>query len=340
LFHKILNTSVEISWLKALSEAWIGAAEHGRPAHAVLLEGVPGVGKRAAAAWLARQRLGIGPRTALPLFPATVPEHPDLYWLRPPDGKQAIGIEQIRGLVADLGLTSYEGAAKVAVIEPANAMTSSAANSLLKTLEEPPGDALLVLVADRLRGLPATILSRCQRLAIATPPESASLAWLERLQPGTNWSAALHEAGNAPLAAIAARDRLDVTNAMVRDFAGVADRRLSPIDVAARWTKYEPEFVLGWLARQVQQCIRRMSGSSGRPGVDMVAESVLNRIDRRNLFCYLDSINRLRGQTVGSFNVQLAVESLLIDWAEGLQNCGHRFIRGGLLPIPEGKVNA
>jgi DNA polymerase-3 subunit delta' len=302
---------------------------------------------------MARQRLGIGPSTALPEFRTedaglagerSLADHPDLRWVRPLEDKQTIHIDQIRELVAQLSLTSYGGGAKVAIIEPANAMTGSAANSLLKTLEEPPGDALLLLIADRMGTLPATILSRCQRLTIATPPESVSLGWLQRLRPAANWTSALRMAGNAPLAALEARERLDVTDAMARDFAQVAERRLSPIDVAARWSKHEPYFVLGWLCRQVQHSIYRSiyaaSGNARETFEGDLAESVLNRIDRRNLFCYLDVINRVRSQSAGSFNVQLTLESLLIDWAQGLQNSGDRFIRGGLLPIPDGKVNA
>jgi len=49
---------------------------------------------------------------------------------------------------------------------------------------------------------------------------------------------------------------------------------------------------------------------------------VLKRMDRRNLFCYLDTINRLRGQPGGSFNVQLTLEGLLIDLADGLRDSG------------------
>ena len=349
-------TKIELPWLSPLADAWLGAASRGRPAHAVLLTGIRGVGKRAAAEWMARQRLGLGPSTALPEFRTedtrrpgerSLADHPDLRWVRPLEDKQTIHIDQIRELVGELSLTSYEGGAKVAVIEPANAMTDSAANSLLKTLEEPPGDALLLLIADRMGTLPATILSRCQRLTIAAPPASVSLAWLNRLQPAANWAAALRIAGNAPLAALEARERLDVTDAMARDFTQVAERRISPIDVAARWSKYEPYFVLGWIGRQVQRCIYRSypsihtaSGSAGESFEGDPAESVLNRIDRRNLFCYLDLINRVRSQSAGSFNVQLTLESLLIDWAQGLQNSGDRFIRGGLLPIPDGKVNA
>lgn len=70
-----------------------------------------------------------------------------------------------------------------------------------------------------------------------------------------------------------------------------------------------------------------------------VGDSVLKRIDRRNMFCYLDIINRLRGQPVGSFNVQLTLDSLLIDWAEDLLDCSYS---SGLRPFDgiENKVNS
>ena len=174
---------MEILWLTKFAEAWHGRVKQGRVPHAVMLAGPAGVGKRAAACWIARSILGLR-HADLPEHPQQQPEHADLRWVRPAEDKQAIGIEQIRDLVDHLGLTSYEGSGKVAVIEPANAMTVNAANSLLKTLEEPPGDALLILIVDRVGRLPATIFSRCQRIDIAPPPEDVGLAWLDRLQPG------------------------------------------------------------------------------------------------------------------------------------------------------------
>ena len=286
--------------------------------HAVLLTGPRGVGKRAAATWIAARQLAIDTATALPEHPVSALEHADLHWVAPLEDKQTIGIEQIRDLVTEFGLTSYAGHGKAAVIEPANAMTHNAANSLLKTLEEPPGAAILILIADRAGRLPATIYSRCQRIEIALPGETDSLAWLDQLQPGTDWRAALRLAGGAPLAAIAALEQLETHTSMSRDFAGVAQGRVSPIEVASRWMKLDTPFVLDWLAREVQGAILIASNAAQAPATPAIDESVLKRMDRRNLFCYLDIINRLRGQPKGSFNVQLTLESLLIEWAEGL----------------------
>ncbi len=313
---------MEINWLETFADSWHARVRQGRQPHAVLLLGPPGVGKRAAATWIARLSLDIGDRTALPDYPLKRPEHPDFRWIAVPEDKRTIGVDQVRGLVSELALTSYAGAGKVAVIEPANAMTDNAANSLLKTLEEPPGDALLILIADRVGRLPATIFSRCQRIEFAPPGEADALAWLNRLQPGAAWVEALQSAGGAPIAAISALDNLDAVSGLARDFNEVGRGDGSPIQVAARWARLDPGLVLNWLARQLR--LAAVAHSTGRERATGLAidDSVLRRMDRRNLFCYLDIINRLRGQPGGSYNVQLTFEGLLIDWADGLKDCG------------------
>jgi DNA polymerase III subunit delta' len=309
---------LDISWQNTLASQWLDRIRQGRAPHAVMLAGPSGVGKRAAAAWMAAQKLGIKPEHAMPQYPWERPQHADLHWLEKPEDKKSIIIEQVRELARDLSLTSYEGRGKVAVIEPADIMTTEAANSLLKTLEEPPGDTLLILVADRTGQLPATVFSRCQRIDLRVPGEQEGLAWLDKLRPGGVWLEALRVAGFAPLAAIDAAESLETSSAMARDFANIIGGSLSPIEVAAHWAKIEPMFVLDWLSRQTQMAIRVLQGGSGERQGLAIGESVLQRIDSRNLFCYLETINRLRGQRDGTWNVQLTFEGLLIDWATGL----------------------
>ncbi len=320
---------MELDWLEQFVDSWHDRISRGRVPHAVLLAGPVGVGKRAAARWIAATSLGLKV-SRLPVDPQDTVEHADLRWIAPLEDKESIGIEQIRELVNAMALTSYEGGGKVAVIEPANAMTVNAANSLLKTLEEPPGDALLILVADRVGKLPATIFSRCQRIDLAPPAEGAALAWLDRVQPGAPWSEALRVAGGGPLAAIAVLDHLETSASMARDLNALGKGMGSAVEVAARWTKIGPGLVLNWLAQQVNLVV--IAGSAGREQAAGLAieESVVRRMDRRNLFCYLDIINGLRGQPSGSFNVQVTLEGLLIDWADGLQDCGQNAPMDGM----------
>lgn len=308
---------MDIVWHKDFATQWLLAESQERLPHAVMLAGPVGVGKRAAAAWMVNRKLGLA-KQELPQFPAKAEEHADLHWLRPPEDKTSILIEQVRALVNDLSLTSYSGRGKAAIIDPANLMTNNAANSLLKTLEEPPGDTLLILIVDKIGRLPATIFSRCQRIELRAPDEATGVAWLDRLHPGKSWAEALRIAGQAPLAAIDVAENMDVSATMAEDFAAIAEGQASPVLVAAKWAKLDTTFVLSWLARHLQRVAKAcVQEEYAVPGI-RISQSVLQCMDTRNVFCYLDQINRLRGQGIGSFNVAVALESLLIDWAAGL----------------------
>jgi len=103
-------------------------------------------------------------------------QHPDVSWLEPEKKSRIISVQQVRDLTQGLMQTAYEGGWKGGVLLFADRMNEEAANAFLKTLEEPPGRTLLLLVTDHPQGLLPTIRSRCQRIVLAETDEEVP-AW-------------------------------------------------------------------------------------------------------------------------------------------------------------------
>jgi DNA polymerase-3 subunit delta' len=138
-------------------------APGGRPSHAYLFHGPAGSGKRAVARGVAAALLAEGAAS-----PATVAErvgrdsHPDLTWVRPSGAAEMLVADIEEPVVAAATRTPFESRRRVFVIEGAETMNDQAANRLLKTLEEPPAFAHLLLLSDRVSDVLPTIVSRCQ----------------------------------------------------------------------------------------------------------------------------------------------------------------------------------
>lgn len=146
---------------KQLKHAWTSK----RLAHAYLFTGAEGVGKRLMAMALVRlifceQQTGCGTCTACRRLDHN--NHPDLYILEP-DGAQ-IKIEQVRQLQKELSHPPLEAPRRICIIDEADRLNSAAGNALLKTLEEPRIDIMLILVSAHPGQMMETILSRCQKL--------------------------------------------------------------------------------------------------------------------------------------------------------------------------------
>ena len=144
-----------------------------RLAHAYLFEGPQGVGKRLTALALARAVFcseGTGCGECTPCRKIDHNNHPDLLIVEP-DGKQ-IKIEQIRELQKSLSFRPVESSRRVCLIDQADKMNPAAANALLKTLEEPSAETLIIVLSSRPEALLSTVLSRCQRLPFNRLPQS------------------------------------------------------------------------------------------------------------------------------------------------------------------------
>jgi DNA polymerase III subunit delta' len=200
------------------------------PAHAYLLHGPPGVGKRTAALAFAGELLGDARRVE-------ARTHPDLYVLEPLG--EMIRIDDVRALRHDLHMRPFEAERRVYLVLDAQRMNEDAADALLKDLEEPPPYAVIVLVASELGPLPPTILSRCQLVPFRRLSERAVREWIAEQAPdrGEEETRALARASGGRLDRArrlldpAAADRRDALIAAARSV--YLDSDFEPADAAA-----------------------------------------------------------------------------------------------------------
>ena len=157
--------------------AVLGAALDGRPAHAYLLHGPAGTGKRAAARDFAAALLAGDSESARARVQHGT--HPDLTWVAPSGAHEMLRRDVQESVVSAASHTPFESSHRVFVLERADTMNDEAANALLKTLEEPPPYVVLLLLTDNPSQVLPTIGSRCQPVRF-DPLPAAELA--ERLQ--------------------------------------------------------------------------------------------------------------------------------------------------------------
>ena len=184
--------------------------------------------------------------------------HPDYRRIEPEEPGKAIRIDTIREFTAKEALTSQGGGYKVIIIEPADAMNSSAANSLLKTLEEPVARTLMVLITSKPVRLPATIRSRCQKIPFTVPDHKTATDWLAPQIGQQDATLLLSLASGSPLQALALTqgDALKVRSAVLDEFCKVLARKTDPVSVAARWNTLQLPQLLGWMSGWLIDLIR------------------------------------------------------------------------------------
>ncbi|MHA6203218.1 DNA polymerase III subunit delta' [Dyella soli] len=286
--------------------------------HALLLCGPAGLGKRDFMRRFAQGLLCTQAQQGEPcghcrscqlLAAGTHPDFAVLSFGLRKDGVQRseIVVDQIRELSARLAMSSQFGGWQVVCIDPADAMNAAAANALLKTLEEPSPQTLLLLVADAPWRLPQTIRSRCQRIEIHLPAREEALAWLQR--GGVNDAAtALDAAGGNPGLARAWAEagalarRLEVR----KDLAALAAGRGEAMETAKRWLDSEPEQRL-WFAAQVVADELKARATAG-------VGPLASQLDAEALDQWYVLVNRTRESLRGPLRGDLLLLELLSRW--------------------------
>jgi DNA polymerase-3 subunit delta' len=302
--------------------------------HALLLAGQKGMGKSAFAHHLAATALcstatengACGVCKGCTLLRAGT--HPDFFHLEPAEEGKQIRIDSVRELIDFMNLSCHYGKHKVAIIEPADAMNPSSANSLLKTLEEPPAGSLLILVTSHPSRLPITIRSRCQRLTFLPPPAAQVAEWLSSElhcspEHQTDLLAIAH-GGPLYARALEHNEMLQSRQSIFQDILEVLRGKMAVTAFSSRYQNDMSRQLLDWILSWLQDLARLCTlGDEARlvnPDMAQDLRRLAKALDLQTLFKLQEKLyDYLRFHGTVNLNAQMVLEDILIIWLSALR---------------------
>ena len=306
------------AWHNAI---WLGLRQRlaqGALPHAILLAGAAGLGKRELATRLARAVLcqhsadgePCGQCRACQLLATGT--HPDLHPLNlelntQGNLRQEIVVAQVRAMSQQLSMTSQLGGRQIALIDPADRLNRQAANALLKTLEEPARDTVIVLVADQPWRLPATVRSRCQIFTVHQPARELALAWLSE-QGLDQAETALEAAGGNPGLALKwqREELLPLFREVEADLRALSAEKAAALEVCSRWSDENAAQRLWFAARLAADEMKRRTGNR--------VDKPLSRLDDVYLRDWYHAASHAREDLRSTLRPALVLFPVLATW--------------------------
>ncbi|TBV09364.1 DNA polymerase III subunit delta' [Phytopseudomonas dryadis] len=316
-------------WQAALWQQLAGRAQH---AHAYLLHGPAGIGKRAMAERLMALLLCQKPADLQPCGQCkschllAAGSHPDNFILEPEEADKPIKVDQVRVLVNFVVQTAQLGGRKVVLVEPAEAMNLNAANALLKSLEEPSGDTVLLLISHQPSRLLPTVKSRCVQQACPLPDATASLLWLAEALPDSSEEERhelLYLAAGSPLAAarMQAQGVREQRALVVEGVKKLLKQQISPSQLAESWNAVALPLLFDWFCDWSQRMLRYQltEDEEGLGQADMrkVVQYLAQKTPQGKVLQIQDWLLQQRQKVLGKANLNraLLLEALLVQWA-------------------------
>lgn len=236
--------------------------------------------------------------------------HPDYLFVGLQEERQAILIEQIRELNHFLGLSRSYSKRKVAVIAPADRMNINAANSLLKSLEEPAEGSHILLLTAHPGSLLPTIRSRCQIVRLPLPASSQALDWLRGYNTGHAAENLLKISGGRPLAAL----ELDDTDMLAKrtqwfqNLLQLVQGDGNIAEISARWEKFDKAILLDW------QLDGLLSMAKKEKSPETEITGLQQSISQIAIWGIHEKLLELKQLATHPLNPRLFVESMLMLW--------------------------
>jgi DNA polymerase-3 subunit delta' len=309
-------------------EVFRRSVRSGKTPHSYIFEGIPGCGRRKTALALIQalfcpaiddDSCGVCPSCRK----VAGGNHADIHFVEPLPDKRDISIEQFREIQRELALRPYEAPRKACLIEPAERMSINAANSLLKTLEEPPGNAIIILLTENADILLPTIRSRCQliRFSSLSPENIRFLLEKSGIEPAVaELLATLSEGSIARAGDIDNSTLADRREALVSNLAALDLGRIGTIfDTAEELAGNRDETLesLDLLLSITRDAVYLNAGSG-----DIVNKSILPALESFAAGCTLESSLQMLGDIMETrravqrnANNKLALECLFMKMA-------------------------
>lgn len=317
-------------WQQSLWDGLLQRLQAGRLPHALLLTGPAGLGKADFATRFSRAILCDSPRedgsacdSCRGCMLMQAGSHPDYLLAAPEEEGKAIGIEAVRELARFQALKSQYGRQRVIQLQPADALNPNSANALLKTLEEPAGDTILLLTTNRPMALLPTIRSRCQQVVFRplSTPEPQTLAWLKQ-QGASTPEELLQMAGGAPLLAVALEKEgiLELHQELLGDFTALAEGKANPVKLAEQWQGHGTRKVLPWFYLLLSDMVKLKMVPQGarlsHPARQQQLHGLIERVDLDFIQSLAEKVLQRLRLIHGQTNQQVILEELLLAWTQ------------------------
>ncbi|MEQ1739445.1 MAG: DNA polymerase III subunit delta' [Methyloglobulus sp.] len=318
-----------LPWQKRSWDLLCSYIKQDRVPQALLMTGTNGLGKHRLAKQFARSLLctnrqddGLccGHCNSCLLIKADT--HPDLKHIKPDEEKKTISINQIRQVVTDTYLKPQFEAYRVIIISPADVMTGQAANAFLKCLEEPTERTVFILITDKPNKLPATIISRCQKLSVTLPEKKILHEWLKEQGIHNNQDTLINLVQGSILTTqqLSNNDLLKQRTDCFDDWVAIAKHTNHPAIISEKWQKLPETELLNWLISWVTDLIKYACLINPRQlcNQDMAnsLQELAQRLDLKRLYGLYDRLlinRRLLGTQINS---QIMIEEILVQWQQ------------------------
>lgn len=300
-----------------------------RVPQALLISGKNGLGKRHLAGLFAASLLCTKPHdtglacghcdSCLLLNAET---HPDFIQVKPEEPGKVITIGQIRSLVTRLTLKPQFESYRVVIVNPADLMNTAAANAFLKCLEEPSERTVILLITDKPARLPATIVSRCQKLAVAKPDKDIVAAWLNQQTAKEEPGVILNLAQGSPLLALdyANNGTLKLRNDCFKAWMDIAKQRTHPAIIAEDWYKLPESLLIFWITSWIIDLIKCSyqirADKLYNPDLKDTLQELSQQLELKGLYKFYDLLLMRRQLLDTQINKHTMFEEILITWFE------------------------